>query len=148
MHLIKTFAAVIGLSVLNLQCSHPLSAETVPEKPTAGKQSKQIAVDPDQELSYLIYLPESYEDTPEKDYPLVLFLHGRGESHGPLELVAKWGPPKFAQRGDSLPFILISPQCPSSDLGEMQPDKLSLINYSKRSTKTTESIQAEPTSPG
>lgn len=114
MHLIKTFAAVIGLSVLNLQCSHPLSAETVPEKPTAGKQSKQIAVDPDQELSYLIYLPESYEDTPEKDYPLVLFLHGRGESHGPLELVAKWGPPKFAQRGDSLPFILVSPQCPSS----------------------------------
>ena len=42
----------------------------------------------------------------------MLFLHGRGESDGPLSVVAKWGPPKLADRGDDLPYILVSPQCP------------------------------------
>src|SRR6056297_256209 len=64
-------------------------------------------------VEYLLYLPEDY---PLQDlFRLVLFLHGRGESYGPLSLVTKWGPPRFAARGDDLPYILVAPQCPGED---------------------------------
>ena len=66
------------------------------------------------EVPYLLYLPESYQQG--KDHwPLMLFLHRRGESNGPLSVVAKWGPPRMAARGDQLPYILVSPQCPTDD---------------------------------
>ena len=64
-------------------------------------------------IEYLLYVPKDYE---QKDkLPLMLFLHGRGESNGPLSLVAKWGPPRRAANGDELPYIVVSPQCPKSD---------------------------------
>ena len=46
---------------------------------------------------------------------LCFFLHGRGESDGPLSIVAKWGPPQLVARGEKLPYILLSPQCPKND---------------------------------
>jgi predicted peptidase len=64
-------------------------------------------------MPYLLYLPEDY-NTQEK-WPLVLFLHGRGESDGPLSVVKKWGPPRLVERGEKLKFILASPQCPRQD---------------------------------
>ena len=67
-----------------------------------------------QTLPYLFYLPGEYSSTSNKKWPVILFLHGRGESRGPLGIVAKWGPPRMAKRGDSLPYILISPQCPAA----------------------------------
>jgi predicted peptidase len=66
-------------------------------------------------LDYLVYLPKDYDAADERAYPLMLFLHGRGESHGDIQLVAKWGPPLMAARGDDLPFVLVSPQCPGDD---------------------------------
>ena len=80
-------------------------------------------------MGYLLYLPSDYQQDSQKPWPLVLFLHGRGESYGPLSLVAKWGPPRFAQRGDDLPYILVSPQCPadgswSDDTRQAQLDQL------------------------
>lgn len=65
-------------------------------------------------VPYLIYLPENYTASDER-FPLMLFLHGRGESNGPLSLVAKWGPPQLVAAGQDFPFILISPQCPTDD---------------------------------
>lgn len=82
--------------------------------PAPGKQVEQTLEADDTKMPYLLYLPENYDETDDA-LPLVLFLHGRGESYGPLSLVAKWGPPKFAARGDKLPFILVSPQCPGND---------------------------------
>lgn len=64
-------------------------------------------------IDYLLYLPKNYDA--QQKYQLIYFLHGRGESHGPLSLVAKWGPPSFAARGDELPYVLVSPQCPGDD---------------------------------
>lgn len=63
-------------------------------------------------ISYLQYLPKGFDDSEtHKKYPLILFLHGRGESNGPLSIVKKWGPPRIAGEKD-LPYIVISPQCP------------------------------------
>ncbi len=83
----------------------------VAEEPTAGKQIEaKLKVTDQQEVPYLFYLPGDYD--PAKKYPLILFLHGRGESNGPLSIVAKWGPPRMAARGDNLKYIVVSPQCP------------------------------------
>ncbi len=82
--------------------------------PTAGQQVEQKFVAADgTEVPYLLYLPEKYKAG--ESMPLVLFLHGRGESNGPLSVVAKWGPPLLAARGEQFPFILVSPQCPQND---------------------------------
>ncbi|MCI0747649.1 MAG: prolyl oligopeptidase family serine peptidase [Verrucomicrobia subdivision 3 bacterium] len=64
-------------------------------------------------LNYLAYLPPDYN--PKKRWPLMLFLHGAGERGTNIWLVAKHGPPKIARTNASLPFILISPQCPAGD---------------------------------
>ena len=47
----------------------------------------------ERELEYLIYLPEDY-DSNNQSYPLVLFLHGKGERGNDLELVMMHGIPK------------------------------------------------------
>ena len=81
-------------------------------EPSPGRQVEQVLeTEGGDEVPYLLYLPEGYEER-EGDWPLMLFLHGRGESYGPLALVQKWGPPRLVARGESLPYILVSPQCP------------------------------------
>lgn len=61
---------------------------------------------------YLQALPADYAKT-DKEYPLVIFLHGTGEcGNGTTELdrVAIHGFPRYADEGTEYPFILISPQ--------------------------------------
>ncbi len=84
--------------------------------PVAGQQVEMaFQTSDDATVPYLLYLPENFQADGDQKYQLLFFLHGRGESNGPLSLVAKWGPPKFAARGDSLPYVLVSPQCPRTD---------------------------------
>ncbi len=101
---------IVGLIFLNLQvCAQEIV-------PSPGKQVEMSFAAADAaEVPYLLYLPRDYRDDGERNYGLMLFLHGRGESNGPLSVVAKWGPPRFAARGDELPWILVSPQCPKGD---------------------------------
>lgn len=90
------------------------SCFTQASEPGPGKQVEQsFATSDGGMISYLLYLPKNYDAA--KKWQLILFLHGRGESFGPLNLVAKWGPPQFAARGDELPYVLVSPQCPGDD---------------------------------
>lgn len=60
----------------------------------------------------LLYLPADYGREPERRWPLILFLHGAGERGKAIELVATQGLPKRLAEGVSLPFIVVSPQCP------------------------------------
>lgn len=62
------------------------------------------------ELPYLAYRPGGR--APAAGWPMVLFLHGRGERGSDLKLVTKHGLPKLAEAGRELPFLLIAPQCP------------------------------------
>lgn len=84
------------------------------EKFVAGEQSERaFKVSDTQTIPYLLALPKDFGKEQDKKWPVILFLHGRGESRGPLSIVSKWGPPRMAARGDDLPYILISPQCPA-----------------------------------
>ena len=63
-------------------------------KPAAGKQVEQtLGTAEEPVVRYQLYLPKDY-DKSDKKWPLIYFLHGRGESYGPLSLVKK--------RGDSI----------------------------------------------
>ncbi len=62
-------------------------------------------------LNYLLYLPKGYDADAKKEWPLILFLHGAGESGDDLAKVKKNGPPKVVAHQD-LPFVIVSPQSP------------------------------------
>ncbi len=60
-------------------------------------------------IHYLVSYPEGYAASGEK-WPLVLFLHGGGESGNDLELVKKNGIPRHLAAGKQFPFITLMPQ--------------------------------------
>jgi predicted peptidase len=88
----------------------PLAAE---DKESADKQvpkrfEKEVKLK--FEMNYLLYLPKDYEQDGKKEWPLVLFLHGSGESGTNLEKVKVHGPPKLIAAGKDFPCIVVSPQ--------------------------------------
>jgi len=63
-------------------------------------------------IRYLLFAPKDYKPQGEK-WPLMLFLHGSGESSDDnLDLVKVHGPPKIVESKPDFPFVLVSPQCP------------------------------------
>lgn len=89
-----------------------LTSVAFAEDPAPGKQVEQsLATSDGGSIPYLIYLPENYTADGAK-VPFMLFLHGRGESNGPLEIVAKWGPPRRLAAGEKMKYLVVSPQCP------------------------------------
>ena len=64
-------------------------------------------------LGYLLSLPPGYEADAAKKWPLIVFLHGAGESGSDLDKVKIHGPPKLIAAGSfDHPCIVVSPQCP------------------------------------
>jgi predicted peptidase len=96
------------------------------DKDAAGKQQpkhfeKEITIQV--KANYLLYLPEEYGKE-DKAWPLVLFLHGAGESGDDLEKVKIHGPPKLIAQGKKFPFVVVSPQ---SARGGWNPDMLNAL---------------------
>ncbi len=65
-------------------------------------------------LRYLLYLPDGYYEQTNRRWPLVLFLHGKGERGDDVNVLRTYGVPKHADAGANFEFIAISPQCPLS----------------------------------
>jgi len=63
-----------------------------------------------QGYNYLLYLPRDYGVG--KKWPLIVFLHGRGERGSNLNLLKKTALPRNLEEIEYLPFVVISPQCP------------------------------------
>ena len=63
-------------------------------------------------LDYYLFLPEGYSKEKARDFGLLLFLHGGGESGGVLSDVRKHGPPKMMADGYPFPFLVLAPQNP------------------------------------
>lgn len=105
-HICVLAACLCFSGMLPLYGQQPQPEQQVEMEFTAGDGAK---------VGYLLYLPKGFQADEETKLPLMFFLHGRGESNGPLSSVAKWGPPMMAARGDRLPYIIASPQCPKDD---------------------------------
>ena len=107
------FLSVVAIGFLVFLDANVQAQENTP---TAGAQIElKLAASDGGEVGYLLYLPKDFKADADKKFRLLFFLHGRGESNGPLSLVAKWGPPMMAARGDDLPYVIVSPQCPRDD---------------------------------
>jgi predicted peptidase len=101
--LVLALAVVLGVTV---------GRSAGDDKDTPGKQvAKQFEKDGSVKLHYLLYLPPDYGKG-DKAWPLVLFLHGAGESGSDLEKVKIHGPPKLIAQKKDFPFIVVSPQSP------------------------------------
>src|SRR5438552_1563856 len=77
----------------------------------AGAQVEKEFSKEKYKFAYLLYLPEGYGKDGDKKWPVMMFLHGAGESGNDLAKVRKHGPPKIAE-AKKFPFIVVSPQSP------------------------------------
>lgn len=73
---------------------------------------------------YLLYLPWHYGENDTK-WPLLLYLHGGMGRGDDFDKMAWYPVPKMMLRNDSLPFVVIAPQCPA---GEMWTDAELLVS--------------------
>ena len=79
---------------------------------SAQQQAHRATLQPVMEMQYLLYLPEAYENEPDTEFPLLLFLHGGGESGDDIEKVKTHGPPSMIEEGKKFPFLVLTPQNP------------------------------------
>jgi predicted peptidase len=108
------FPALFALSLV-LAPAGAFAQDPAPGQQQGQSFSKQVTKT--LAARYLLYLPKDYGKDPAARWPLILFLHGAGESGDNLEIVKKHGPPKLAAGGKEFPFIIVSPQAPSSREG-------------------------------
>ena len=74
----------------------------------SGRQELRVS----ETLEYFLYYPPGYWEETDQKFPLLLFLHGGGESGASLELVRKNGLPKLVSEGAEFPFLILAPQNP------------------------------------
>ncbi|MDA8685496.1 dienelactone hydrolase family protein [Robiginitalea sp.] len=63
-------------------------------------------------LDYYLYYPEGYHDIKDQLFPLLLFLHGGGESGLDHQTIEKLGPPKMLVEDLNVPMLILAPQNP------------------------------------
>jgi poly(3-hydroxybutyrate) depolymerase/lysophospholipase L1-like esterase len=108
----------IGVLAVSVLAGAARGDEAKPATQTEQAFEKEIKVKV--KLNYLLFLPEGYGKG-EKTWPLILFLHGAGESGDDLARVKTHGPPKIVEKKKDFPFIVVSPQSPR---GGWNPDAL------------------------
>src|SRR5579862_6156798 len=67
----------------------------------------------EREIDYLRYLPPGYGKDTTKRWPLLVYLHGAGETGHDLNLLKARGLPGLIASGRNFPFIVVSPQIDS-----------------------------------
>lgn len=63
---------------------------------------------PEGDAKYVVYVPKSYKG--DKDFPLILFLHGSGETGTDGERQIKVGLASAIKKKDNFPFLAVFPQ--------------------------------------
>jgi predicted peptidase len=104
MNWLKT--SVLALLASGLITASALRADTPPVQ-----QEKLFEKEGKVKMGYLLFLPQTYDKTDQK-WPLILFLHGGGETGTELAKVKIHGPPKIVETKKDFPFIVVSPQSP------------------------------------
>jgi len=95
-------------------------------------QAQQTAQKFVQETQYLLYLPDGYLNDTTTKWPLMIFLHGSGESGVDLEKIKVHGPPKLIEQGKKFPFIVVSPQAPPQTGWQVEVLKAMLNDLRKK----------------
>jgi len=107
-------ASLLGCFLLAASCAG------VPQWPLAeGQHTQKFSGEYRSAVSgqFLLYLPKGFSERPAVKYPLLIFLHGSGESGTDINKVKVNGPPKFLDTRPDFPFIVASPQAADADVG-------------------------------
>ncbi|MCY3821923.1 MAG: dienelactone hydrolase family protein [Gammaproteobacteria bacterium] len=64
----------------------------------------------DRSISCRTYFPEAYSEAG-APFPMLLFMHGAGETGTDLDLLERATLPRFIKEGLQLPFVTVCPQC-------------------------------------
>ena len=70
------------------------------------------AISLSEDLKYYLSYPEAYFSDETKEFGLLLFLHGGGESGKDLQELKRNGPPRMMAQGYPFPFLVLAPQNP------------------------------------
>ncbi|WP_341834681.1 hypothetical protein WJU16_17145 [Chitinophaga pollutisoli] len=90
-------------------------AETAPPPASSTRLTTGVTAQkvrsPKQITDFLRQLPATYNDNPNKKWPVIIFLHGVGERGNDINMVKRAGLAAHAAKDANFPFIVISPQC-------------------------------------
>jgi predicted peptidase len=116
----KMIASFLALTVLLTACTSM--------KPPAHSSNASLSaatfdwkINRAGELKYLLYLPPGYDETRDKRWSLMLFLHGAGERGDDVQRVAVHGPLSLVNQGTNFPLIIVAPLCPADESWDNQP---------------------------
>ncbi len=98
------------LMLLTISCS---DSDNV-TKTDHTEKGYQVEIRDSEGYSFLLFTPANESQKIDGKYPTILFLHGIGERGNDLQLLKQEGLPKILDGNTSFPFIVISPQCPTS----------------------------------
>ena len=101
--MMKCFNLLVLLLLLTQGCSAQRDAQLI------EGEMKTVNVE---RLGYYLYYPEDYGTKVNEKFPLLLFLHGGGESGDTLTSLKSNGPPKMIAEGKQFPFLILAPQNP------------------------------------
>ena len=106
---VRAWVVLLGGMLISTVAADDMALKNQEKKTFKGRSVKSFQMD------YLLFLPQGYKEDKQKQWPLMLFLHGAGERGKDLAKVAVHGPPKLVKERTDFPFILISPQCPTGE---------------------------------
>jgi predicted peptidase len=98
--------------------SAPTETATTTPQPPSAQQPFSITLpvaQSDVEVSGLLYLPADYGRDAQRQWPLIVFLHGSGERGTDSQRLTSIGLPQILQERSDLPFVVVSPQLPPGD---------------------------------
>jgi predicted peptidase len=107
----KSFVIVIALFLCSCHAPRVVTVDSKEAPIIADKTSPRQTPQSFRQLNYLLFLPDGYE-TEKKNWPLILYLHGRSLRGNDLEKLKSIGLAAQLEKGLRIPFIVVSPQCP------------------------------------
>lgn len=101
-----------------------------------GFFQRQVTID-STEYCYQVFVPKAY--TPEKKWPIILFLHGAGERGSDCQRQTEVGlGPSIREQRDTFPAIVVMPQVPARQLwvGRLEQMALEALSQTQQEFNT------------
>lgn len=67
-------------------------------------------------LRYLLFLPGTYNQDPQRHWPLILYLHGGSLRGDDLKKLRTLGLPHRLEQDRQFPFVVVTPLCPEGEI--------------------------------